>query len=58
MSTDRIEKHVVLRAPLDRVWRAVSDSREFGLWFGVRVDGPFVAGTFGDRNDHRNHRRR
>ena len=45
MSTDRIEKHVVLRAPLDRVWRAVSDSREFGLWFGVRVDGPFVAGT-------------
>lgn len=45
MSTDRIEKHVVLRAPLDRVWRAISDSREFGLWFGVRVDGPFVAGT-------------
>jgi uncharacterized protein YndB with AHSA1/START domain len=45
MSTDRIEKHAVLRAPLDRVWRAISDSREFGLWFGVRVDGPFVEGT-------------
>ncbi len=45
MSTDRIEKQVVLRAPLDRVWRAISDSREFGLWFGVHVDGPFVAGT-------------
>jgi uncharacterized protein YndB with AHSA1/START domain len=45
MGTDRIEKQVLLHAPLDRVWRAISDSREFGLWFGVRVDGPFVAGT-------------
>jgi uncharacterized protein YndB with AHSA1/START domain len=45
MTTDRIEKQVVLRAPLDRVWRAVSDSEEFGRWFGVRIDGPFVAGT-------------
>jgi uncharacterized protein YndB with AHSA1/START domain len=44
MDTDRIEKQVVLRAPLDRVWRAISDSREFGRWFGVRIDGPFVAG--------------
>lgn len=45
MSTDRFEKQVLLRAPLDRVWRAISDSHEFGQWFGVRVDGPFVAGT-------------
>jgi uncharacterized protein YndB with AHSA1/START domain len=45
MSTDRIEKQVVLRAPMDRVWRAISDSQEFGRWFGVRVDGPFVPGT-------------
>jgi uncharacterized protein YndB with AHSA1/START domain len=45
MSTDRIEKQVVLRAPMDRVWRAISDSQEFGRWFGVRVDGPFVAGA-------------
>ncbi|MGB9303118.1 MAG: SRPBCC family protein [Mycobacterium sp.] len=47
MSTDRIEKRVVLRAPLDRVWRAISDSEEFGRWFGVRfepIKGPFVAG--------------
>ncbi|MCV7243896.1 SRPBCC family protein [Mycobacterium mantenii] len=41
----KIEKHVVLRAPLDRVWRAISDAEEFGRWFGVRFDGPFVAGT-------------
>jgi uncharacterized protein YndB with AHSA1/START domain len=45
MSTDRIEKRVLLRAPLDRVWRAISDAGEFGRWFGVRFDGPFVAGT-------------
>ena len=44
MSIDRIEKQVVLRAPLDRVWRAISDAEEFGQWFGVRFDGPFIAG--------------
>lgn len=45
MTKDRIEKEAVLRAPLDRVWRAISDADEFGQWFGVRFDGPFVAGT-------------
>ena len=45
MSTDRIEKEVLLRAPLERVWRAISDADEFGRWFGVRFDGPFVAGA-------------
>ena len=45
MDTDRIEKTVVLKAPLERVWRAISDSEEFGRWFGLRFDGPFVAGT-------------
>jgi uncharacterized protein YndB with AHSA1/START domain len=45
MTSDRIEKEVVLRAPLERVWRAISDADEFGRWFGVRFDGPFVAGT-------------
>lgn len=40
--TDRIEKHVVLRAPRSRVWQALFDKGEFGTWFGVR----FPAGTF------------
>ena len=44
-STDRIEKRVVLRAPRERVWRAISDSKQFGTWFGVEFDGPFVAGV-------------
>lgn len=42
--TDRIEKTVLVRAPIDKVWRAVSDHREFGSWFKVALDGPFVAG--------------
>jgi uncharacterized protein YndB with AHSA1/START domain len=45
MNTDRIEKKVLLRAPLKRVWRALSDSTEFGSWFGMRFDGPFAAGA-------------
>lgn len=45
MNTDRIEKKVVLRAPLERVWRAITDSAEFGLWFGVKFDSPFKAGA-------------
>ena len=43
--SDRIEKQVLLRAPLSRVWQALTDSHEFGRWFGVRLDGPFKAGT-------------
>lgn len=45
MSTDRIAKQVLLRAPLGRVWRAISDADEFGSWFGAQFDGPFVAGA-------------
>jgi uncharacterized protein YndB with AHSA1/START domain len=44
-TTDRIEKQALLHAPLEKVWRAISDSREFGSWFGMRLDGPFVAGA-------------
>jgi uncharacterized protein YndB with AHSA1/START domain len=45
MTTDRIEKKVLLRAPLARVWRAISDATEFGNWFGMKLDGPFVPGA-------------
>lgn len=41
---DRIEKKIELKAPLARVWRALTDYREFGEWFRVRLDGPFVPG--------------
>jgi uncharacterized protein YndB with AHSA1/START domain len=45
MNTDRIEKRIVLHAPLARVWRALSDSAEFGAWFGMRFTAPFAPGA-------------
>lgn len=42
--SDRIEKSVELKAPVARVWRALTDHVEFGTWFGVTLEGPFVPG--------------
>jgi uncharacterized protein YndB with AHSA1/START domain len=42
--TDRIEKSIELRAPVERVWRALTDHTEFGTWFRVKLDGPFLPG--------------
>jgi uncharacterized protein YndB with AHSA1/START domain len=36
---------ILLRAPLKRIWRALSDSTEFGSWFGMRFDAPFAPGA-------------
>ena len=44
-STDRIEKHVLIRAPRARVWRALAEAGEFGSWFGVEMTGPFTPGA-------------
>jgi len=41
---NRIEKRLELNAPVARVWRALTDHREFGEWFRVKLDGPFVPG--------------
>ena len=42
--TDRIVKQVELKAPVSRVWEALTDHRTFGEWFRVRLDQPFFAG--------------
>jgi uncharacterized protein YndB with AHSA1/START domain len=44
VNTDRIEKKVMLHAPCERVWEAISRADQFGSWFGVALDGPFEAG--------------
>ena len=44
MTTDQIEKRIELKAPVSRVWRALTDYREFGEWFRVKLEGPFVVG--------------
>ena len=43
--TDSIEKTVELKAPVSRVWKALTDHREFGAWFRVTLDGPFAPGA-------------
>lgn len=41
---DRIEKQIEIKAPIARVWRALTDYREFGEWFRVALESPFVVG--------------
>ncbi len=41
---DQIEKQIHINAPVERVWRALTDHHEFGQWFGVKIEAPFVAG--------------
>jgi uncharacterized protein YndB with AHSA1/START domain len=43
-STDRIEKEILVNAPRSKVWRAITDFREFGKWFQAEMKDPFVAG--------------
>src|SRR5438132_185293 len=44
-TTDRIEKQVLVHASRSRVWRALTNSEEFGSWFRVKLEGPFVPGA-------------
>jgi uncharacterized protein YndB with AHSA1/START domain len=41
---DRIEKVIELKAPVARVWRALTKHDEFGAWFRVDLKSPFVVG--------------
>lgn len=42
--SDRIEKTIELAAPIERVWTALTDHEQFGTWFRVKIDAPFVVG--------------
>lgn len=44
-TTDRIEKTITLRTPRSRVWRALTVAEQFGEWFRVKLEGPFVEGA-------------
>ena len=44
MNKDRVVKTIVLKAPRERVWQALTNSSPFGVWFGAKIDGPFIAG--------------
>jgi uncharacterized protein YndB with AHSA1/START domain len=43
-STDRIEKHIVLKAPRAKVWRALTDAKQFGEWFRIKMESDFTPG--------------
>jgi uncharacterized protein YndB with AHSA1/START domain len=47
---NRIEKRIELKAPISRVWRALTDYREFGEWFRVKLEGPFIPGQIARGN--------
>jgi uncharacterized protein YndB with AHSA1/START domain len=42
--SDKIEKQIVLRASVSRVWRSITDAKEFGQWFGIELSGDFIPG--------------
>jgi uncharacterized protein YndB with AHSA1/START domain len=44
-TTDRIEKQVTLDAPRSRVWRALTEVKQFNTWFGVTLETPFTPGA-------------
>lgn len=39
-----IVRQTLMRAPVERVWQALTDHREFGAWFGVALEAPFAVG--------------
>lgn len=39
-----IERQIEIKAPIEKVWEALTDYQLFGQWFKVTLHGPFVAG--------------
>jgi uncharacterized protein YndB with AHSA1/START domain len=41
--TTTIERNIVINAPRERVWLALSDAEKFGTWFGANLTGQTFA---------------
>ena len=41
---NKIETQIELKASVARVWKALTDSRQFGEWFGVKFKNQFELG--------------
>lgn len=41
---NEITKTIELKAPISRVWQALTDHKQFGEWFRVNIESPFVEG--------------
>jgi uncharacterized protein YndB with AHSA1/START domain len=44
MTPDPITQQITIKASPQRVWAALTDSQQFGQWFGARIDGTFASG--------------
>jgi uncharacterized protein YndB with AHSA1/START domain len=42
--SDSVEKQTLLKAPVSRVWKALTDHEQFGEWFRVKLESPFREG--------------
>jgi uncharacterized protein YndB with AHSA1/START domain len=42
--TNSLSRSITIKAPRSRVWQALTDSKQFGQWFGVTMETPFHAG--------------
>ena len=42
-TTDSIERSILIQAPRERIWRALSDASQFGQWFGANLEGNTIA---------------
>jgi uncharacterized protein YndB with AHSA1/START domain len=41
---NQIEKQIELKAPISKVWNALTDYKQFSEWFGVALESPFKMG--------------
>jgi len=44
LELSRIDRSIDINAPVERVWRALSDAAELSAWFQVRIEGVIQAG--------------
>ena len=44
LELSRIDRSIEIKAPVDRVWRALTDAAELSAWFQVKIEGEIQAG--------------
>lgn len=42
---DKIERNILIQAPITKVWNAITDPQQFASWFAEGVEGDFEMGS-------------
>ncbi|RYZ90283.1 MAG: vanillate O-demethylase oxidoreductase VanB [Proteobacteria bacterium] len=42
--SNRIDRQIEIKANVSKVWKALTDHKQFGEWFHCRIDAPFKVG--------------